>query len=43
LLDLEETRIIVFIGCRLRQPPHVSSTLLQRWIKPEPKVRVFFA
>lgn len=26
----------------LRQPPHVSSTLLLRWIKPEPAVRAFF-
>jgi hypothetical protein len=24
------------------QPPHVSSTLLLRWIKPEPVVRAFF-
>ncbi|SOT41019.1 conserved hypothetical protein [Burkholderia cenocepacia] len=26
----------------LRQPPNVSSTLLLRWIKPEPAVRAFF-
>lgn len=26
----------------LRQSPHVSSTLLLRWIKPEPTVRAFF-
>jgi hypothetical protein len=34
--------IIALIGCRVSTPQHVSSTLLQRWIKPEQRVRAFF-
>jgi hypothetical protein len=30
------------IGWRSLPPPHVSSTLLQEWIKPEPRVWAFF-
>ena len=29
-------------GCGVAQPLHVSSTFLLWWIKPEPRVRVFF-
>jgi hypothetical protein len=34
--------IIHRIGWRGLPPPHVSSTLLQEWIKPEPCVWAFF-
>ena len=36
------THIIRSLVAAGEQPPHVSSTLLLRWIKPEPVVRAFF-